>query len=102
VKEPGAPRSLEGWFRAWHATDERLRRAWWPLGVWFGSWWAATAASLVWQSELPFLLVGHTGLLLTPFVVMAVLWRAVRKPGQAGDPGRGALTGPPRPPTPSS
>src|SRR5262245_14221097 len=101
-KEPGAPRSLEGWFRVWHTPDQRLRRAWWPLGVWFASWGAATVASWFWQSELPFLLVGHAGLLLTPFFGMAVLWRAFRKPAQPGAPGQGALTGPPRPPTPSS
>jgi predicted Ser/Thr protein kinase len=116
-KEPGAPRSLEGWFRIWHAPEPRLRRALRPLGIWFGSWFAATivagvasvgpppvveAARHHWYSELLFLGVAHAGLLLTPFFVMAVLWRTFRKPSQPGDPGQGALTGPPRPPTPSS
>jgi predicted Ser/Thr protein kinase len=85
VKRPGTPRTLEGGWRAWTGSEPRLRPALKPLAAWFGLWFAAMIVTglLVpslygFAVELPFLVVMHAGLLLTPFAVMAVLWRAIR------------------------
>jgi predicted Ser/Thr protein kinase len=83
VKKPGAPRTLQDFWRVWQTFDDRrLRAAWKPLSIWFGLWFTATVYVL-WrygfEENIPFLRVMQGGLGLTPVVLMAMFWSVIRR-----------------------